>query len=290
MSDDRAMFSDFDDLPLVDPPSAAGNNEAARAVAAAPLAFNPPMPGVSSAFFTELDAVTQYADVYDVVPDDRYMQMFGKVTPVVAAWNRLATATTPDAQQAALAALRDALAVADVETALRGLDELMVGLLLKHCPDAAQGADADRYLDVVEAFARDVLAPDEDRVARVTAKDPDDGRIPNALRHRMDGAGMWFTWAAVVDASAILAENAGTSGGIEQTARAILLAGCAAGSAFDYTFRAAPGDPRGRTRPHYRPDQPTLDELRDAARAWALDLGEARSNARDLARIARDVA
>lgn len=146
--------------------------------------------------------------------------------------------------------------------------------------------DADGYLDVVEAFARDVLPPDEDRLARVTAKDPDDRRIPYAARHRMDGAGMWFTWAAVVDASTLVAEMTGSAADKKQKARTILLAGCAAGSALDYTFRSAPGDPRGRTRDEYRPDQPTLEHLRDAARAWAVNLEEARSNARDLARIA----
>jgi hypothetical protein len=278
---DRRTFREDDHLRLVDPP--------VRTTDPGPLSLDAddldaPVEGATSAFFVDLDAYTQYFDVYDLVPDARYMGMYGVLGGVIAAWNRVAETVDPAAHAAALQTLRARVQEPQSAQALQGLDAMMVALVRQHFPSGS-GVDADGYLDVVEAFGRDVLPPDPDRLARVLALDPDDPRKDMAERHRMDGASMWFTWAAVVDCASLLSES-DPSLAPGQEARTLMLAGCAAGSAFDFVFRAKPGDPRGRTRPEYTPDLATLSLLRSSARAWAADLDEARSNARDLHRIA----
>ena len=279
----------FRDLPFLPSPEGVVTDEGGGPLLLddeAGAGFNPPMDGVSSAFFVELDANTQFWDVYDLMSSPRYMQLVGVANPAVVAWQRLAVATTAQARQQAEQALMSVLTDSSVVAAIDDLDHLMVSLVSKHFPTADGGIDADAYLSVVEAFARDVLPDDEDRLSRITDKDPDDPRARYALRHTMDGPFMWFIWAAVVDVATMLDESRGTQD--RRSANTAILAGSAAGSALDYAFRGRPEDPRGKTRPEYHADEATLHDLRASARLWAADLDKARTNARDLARIAQE--
>jgi hypothetical protein len=277
------MFQDLEFLGSADP--ATGDTGVHLLGIDGTEGFNPPMDDVSATFFTELDAHTEYWDVYDAVPDGRYYALVRVAAPALAAWRSLVGSTSPKDRDRAELALKDSLDDDTVADAVVTLDRLMISLAAKHFPGAERGVDPEAYLNVVEAFARDVLPPDEDRLKRVTdLGDPEDQRLQHALRHRMDGSTLWFTWAAVVDAAEMVDEGHGTDE--RREIHALMLAGCAAGSAFDYVFRSSPGNPRGVTRPVYRADEPTLVDLREAARAWAADMGQARDNARDLARIA----
>ncbi|RYG42892.1 hypothetical protein EON79_18035 [bacterium] len=272
------MFKDFDDSPVF---------EASAEAAAIEISGeeDAPVAVPSSDFFIELDAWTEYWDCYDRVPDDRYIQLFGVVGPTVfAPWRALATATPAEREQRE-AALRAGLANPAVGQALLAYDDLLKKLIEDHFP-GTEGAllDAEGYLNVIEAFARDILAPDSDRLARLKALDPEnfsaDGRKAHALRHTMDGPTMWFNWAAVVDCTALLEGEGGLL-----PHRALMLSGCAFGSSMDYTFRSAPGNPRGKTRPEYGKDEATEALLRSRAREWAVDGEAARAEARELFRI-----
>jgi hypothetical protein len=240
--------------------------------------FDPGPVDATFDFFVELDARTQYFQLYGNTP--KYLVMYGKLGVATQKWVALCQAATDQERSAARSALMIELSKPEVTAAVDGLDGMLRELLVTHFTGEPGGLDSDRYLTVVEAFARDVLPVDEDRWNRFHTANPDDTTTAkdDVARHRMDGPFMWFVWASVVDAAALLSSD----GGLEDTARAAQLAGCALGSAMDFVFR----DPaRGKTRPEYRPDAATLNLLRASGRAWASDLTQASTQVRDLCRI-----
>src|SRR5215207_6912701 len=114
----RQTFREDDHLRLVEPPARATGSEP-RSLSLDDL--DAPVEGAISAFFVDLDANTQYFDVYDLVADGRYMGMYGVLGGVIAAWNGLAEAVGPAARAAALETLRARVQEPQSSQALRGL-------------------------------------------------------------------------------------------------------------------------------------------------------------------------
>ena len=230
----------------------------------------------SPEFFIDLDSYTEYWDVYRPDLNGKYMDYVMVVFPkVVPAWQSLCMVMgTAGATQAETNLLTE-LNKNGVKEAVESLDGLLKELLVKHFPAVEEGSITQTgYLASLDYFARDLFPDDNDRLSRI---DSSDGRFKYAKRHTMDGAGMWFAWAAVADCAALYPDL----GGLTEH-RALEIAGCAAGSALDYTFR---GPGRGKTRPQYLKDQPTLDAIHQQALQWAQDGPLARTQVRELYKL-----
>ena len=233
-----------------------------------------------AAFFHELDAWTEYWDVYH--PETRGRFYFGDDhdergllrellprdgrPPAFVAWVRMAWGTN-DAATFAELVRRPAIADAVLE-----VDALVDRIFRDHFGDAHDPAVRDDYLAAMHAFAADTLPRAHERDARIA---PDDPRKPTAGRHTLDGDLMWFAWALHTEAAhAIVGED-------EQHARrASTLAGVALGCPINFLVRG-----HRRTRTRYCNDDATLATLRTAARAWALDFTAARLEVHALYRI-----
>lgn len=230
--------------------------------------------GPSYEFFKDLDTYTEYSDVYRPELNGKYMAMVGILFPgAVKLWTRYALAEKTPNGSAALQTLNNELDKGKVRDSILQIDALLHDLLKQHFPGSGDlEIDGDAYLATTELFARDAFPDDPERLGRLTE---DDDRRANALRHRMDGTSMWFSWGAVIDCASMLPD----SGGILPH-RTLMLAGCAFGSAMDFVFRN-----RGRTRPEYKPDPSTETILRNSAKVWATDGAESRAQVRDLYRV-----
>jgi hypothetical protein len=134
--------------------------------------------------------------------------------------------------------------------------------------------DLDSVVEAQLAFGRDTLPLDQDRDSRLQAGDP---RKPFGKFHRMDGAVMWFNWAAHVESAALLQGEAGPG----MAVRTLLMAGICGGSSMDFTFR----DGRLPTRPEYKRDEATERLIRAKAQQLATNWTAAVAELHDLWRI-----
>jgi hypothetical protein len=272
----KPMFQDY-----ADRPEPAVATETPAHVAKEALQQVPPPPGdleKYAAFFRDLDSYTEYWDLYRPETNGRYMDAaIATFGAPLQSWTAYALKENSAQAPALLAKLKAALAVAENAQALRTIDELLLMLLQRHFPGPAEGQiEAGAYVNAVEGFARDVLPPDPDRLARTPS---DDSRYAYAGRHRMDGAVMWFNWAGVLDCVDLLDGDAAFT-----PHRTVQIAAAAFGSAMDYAFRGQVGF-RGKTRPEYKPDEPTVVLLRSQVKSWIADGTLARGQARELFRI-----
>jgi hypothetical protein len=239
-----------------------------------------------AAYFHELDAWTEYWDIYR--PETRGRFYFGDGAgesgllrrflprdarpPPWGAWTRMALeAGDPTAAEAAAgfaAAVRDdAVAAAILE-----VDDLLTRLFASHFGDAASPAVQADYLEAVFRFAIDTLPAAAERDARIAKDDP---RKPTAGRHTLDGDIMWFAWSLHTEAAQVLR---GADAGAGR--RALSLAGVAMACAAQFAWRG-----HRRTRPEYRADEETARLLRARGLSWAGDFPAAAAEAHALYRI-----
>lgn len=229
------------------------------------------------AFFRELDAWTEYWDVYH--PETRGRFYFGdgadepglltrylpreRIPPPFAAWTRHALTLGPRAD------FFEAVRAPGVAEAVLEVDALLARLFAAHFGDASDPAVRADYLDAIHLFATDALSSAPDRAARISDDDP---RKRTAGRHNLDGDLMWFAWAVHLEAAR---EIAGPDDGHPR--RALMLAGVATGCPADFARRG-----HRRTRPEYRSGPATADLLRDRAPRWATDFHAAAAEVRAL--------
>lgn len=233
-----------------------------------------------AAWFHELDAWTEYWDVYhpetkgrfyfgDGVSEPGLLTRFLPRTqrpPAFEAWTRMALSRgTKDAFAAEIR-------VPDVGSSVMEVDGLVGRLFATHFGDPADPQVQADYLEAIFEFAIDVLPPAVERDARIREDDP---RKATAGRHTLDGDLMWFAWALQIEAAFVIAGRDS-----DHTRRALLLAGVASGCPANFAWRG-----HRRTRAEYRPDAQTAALLRIRGRNWISDPDAAANEIHALYRI-----
>lgn len=232
------------------------------------------------AWFHELDAWTEYWDIYH--PETRGRYYFGdgqaepglltrflpreRRPPAFIAWTRMALSLDLPA------VFSSEVRVPEVASAVMEMDDLVARLFIKHFGDARDPVVQADYLEAVFRFAIDSLPPATDRTARIST---DDWRKPTAGRHTLEGDLMWFAWALELEAAHSIA------GADEAHARrALLLAGVATGCAANFAWRG-----HRYTRAEYAADARTRELLRNRGMRWALDFDSSAAEVHSLYRI-----
>jgi hypothetical protein len=229
------------------------------------------------AWFHELDAWTEYWDVYH--PETRGRYYFGdggeepglltqilphqQRPPAFAEWRLMALG-----EQSAFA---ETVRAAPTASAVLEVDALLDRLFAKHFGDASDLAVRADYLEGVFRFAIDSLPPADERYARIADTDP---RKRTAGRHTLDGDIMWFAWGLHTEAAELLDADSG------HARRALTLAGVATGCPANYAWKG-----HRRTRPEYDADDATAGVLRSRGMAWADDFKAAAEEVHALFRI-----
>jgi hypothetical protein len=241
------------------------------------------------AFFHELDAWTEYWDIYH--PETRGRYYFGEgsepgllsrlvprvTTPeIFTAWKKRALGSDSDGE------FERCAADDDVAAAVSEYDRLVAGIFERHFGDAGDERCRRAYLTAVHRFATDTLPPATERLARVP---PGDRRWRTAGRHTIDADMMWFVWALqleAAEAAAAAAASAAASAAAAGTGalRALLLSGVATGCAANFAWRG-----HRRTRPEYRADPATEELLLERGLRWATDFKVAAAEVHQLYRI-----
>ena len=231
------------------------------------------------AWFHELDAWTEYWDVYhpetlgrfyfgDGSQEPGLLTLFlprDRTPPVFEAWTRMALGLDTGARFA------EEIRKAEVSAAIREIDDLVAGIFGRHFGDASEESVQQDYLEAIFRFATDTLPPAAERDARIAASDP---RKPTAGRHTLQGDLMWFAWALQLEAAHIV------YGGWREALHGLLLAGVAVGCPANFAWRG-----HRRTRSEYRADAPTASLLRARGTLWARDLRTAAHEVHALYRI-----
>jgi len=230
-----------------------------------------------AAWFHELDAWTEYWDIYH--PETRGRYYFGdgqgedgllarflprtSYPPAFAAWTGMALLS-----QAPEAFFRQ-VRVPAVAGAVMEVDALVARLFHEHFGDAGEAGVRADYLEAMFSFAIDALPPAPERLARIPEGD---WRKPTAGRHTLDGDIMWFAWALHLEAAQALARP--------DQRRALMMAGVALGCAANFAWRG-----HRRTRAEYKADAATASLLRERALRWAGDFDAGAAEVRALYRI-----
>jgi len=233
------------------------------------------------AWFHELDAWTEYWDIYHPETHGRYYFGDGaaetglltrflpskQYPPAWVAWTRLALEIGP------ASAFTAEIAKEDVRSAIMEIDALISGLFARHFGDAADTRVRADYLEGTFRFAIDTLPPASERAARIPDDDP---RKRTADRHALDGDLMWFAWPLQNEAAR---EIAGPHDS-EHARRSLMLSGIAIGCPGNFAWRG-----HRRTRAEYRPDDRTAALLLSRGRQWASDFDAAAAEIHALYRI-----
>jgi len=250
------------------------------------------------AWYHELDAWTEYWDVYHPETRGRYYFGDGKTEtgllsrflprtsypPTWTTWTRMALETS--SRDAFLEEVRKP----DVAAAILEVDALVGRLFTRHFGDAGDPLVRADYLTGVFRFAIDALPPATERDARIPEGD---WRKPTAGRHTLDGDIMWFAWALQLEAAhAIDAGRTAQSASVpaaesphagwtaDDARRALLMAGVACGCPANFAW----GGHR-RTRAEYRADAETAALLHERGLRWAGDFAAAAVEVHALYRI-----
>jgi hypothetical protein len=234
------------------------------------------------AWFHELDAWTEYWDIYH--PETRGRYYFGdgesepglltrflprtEYPPPWTAWTRMALEL--DSRDAFTAEVIKP----DVAAAVMEVDALVGRLFGKHFGDAADPAVQADYLEGIFRFAIDVLPPAIERDALIPEGD---WRKPTAGHHTLDGDIMWFAWALQLEAAHAIASEVSD---VDHARRALLLAGVASGCPANFAWRG-----HRRTRAEYAPNDETIRLLRERGMRWASDFSACASEVHALYRI-----
>ncbi len=232
-----------------------------------------------AAWFQELDAWTEYWDIYH--PETRGRFYFGDGEsepglltcflprqgwpPPFVAWRRRALAVEGGPSFA------DEVCAPAVRAALIEVDDLVGRLFATHFGDAGDPGVRSDYLDAIFQFGIDVLPPATSRDALIA---DDDFRKRTAGRHALDGDIMWFGWALQLEGAEIVGPGAG------HARRTLMLAGVAIGCAANFAWRG-----HRRTRPEYVAGPDTAALLRQRGLQWATDFQAAAGEVHSLFRI-----
>ncbi|MCU1346928.1 MAG: hypothetical protein JWL70_3194 [Acidimicrobiia bacterium] len=218
-----------------------------------------------ASYFQELDAWTEYWDIYH--PESRGRYSFGDgvrpgllaqivprdgPTPVFTAWRGAVLGQLPQRHFAA------EVRVPAVAEAVCELDDLMHGLVDRHFGDLRRPGSRLEYLDAVFRFATDTLPAASDRASLLPHDDP---RRARAARHTVYAEDTWFVWALLFEAAQIVDPDPA-----KLTGRSLLLAGAAMGCSFHFAWRG--GRP---TRPEYQRNERTRLLLMSRALEWSSD-------------------
>lgn len=232
------------------------------------------------AWFHELDAWTEYWDIYHPETRGRYYFGDGKGVdglltcflpreqrpPAFVAWTRLALGDGHGG------AFIDEVKAPVVKAAVMEVDALVARLFRKHFGDASDPAVQADYLEAMLRCAMDTLPPATERDMRIPAND---WRKPTAGRHVIDGDVMWFAWALHTEAARLIAgEDA------DHARRALQLAGVASGCGLNFAWRG-----HRRTREEYRKDQATVEMLKEQGMQWAKDFDASANEVHALYRL-----
>lgn len=239
-----------------------------------------------AAYFHDLDAWTEYWDVYHPETHGRFYFGVGAGAPGLlgrflprdgrpppwTAWVAMALsagdASGAVTETAFVAAVREEA----VSAAILEVDDLLARLFATHFGDAASPAAQRDYLEAVFRFAIDTLPPATERDARIVESDP---RKPTAGRHTLEGDIMWFAWALHTEAAQALR---GADAGARR--RTLTLAGVGVACAAQFAWRG-----HRRTRLEYQKDAATADLLRARGLSWAGDFSAAAAEVHALYRI-----
>lgn len=232
-------------------------------------------------YYHELDAWTEYWDVYHPESQGRYY--FGNgaserglltdlvpregPTAIFTAWARAALQLDSDVQGFVVAARLPQVACAVME-----VDALLSRLFHDHFGAADDPSVRADYLNGMVYFATDTLPPAAERDKRIPGDDP---RKRTAGRHTLDGDVMWFVWAMQVQAAQVIV-------GVdrEHARRCLSLAAIAMGCSLNFAWRE-----HRRTRCAYRADSATTALLRERGANWAGDFNSAADEVHALYRI-----
>lgn len=220
------------------------------------------------AWFHELDAWTEYWDIYHPETCGRYYFGDGRSEtglltqllprdrrpPPFVAWTQMAASRDPLSRSAFSSAVHEL----DVTSSVIEIDALITRLFAKYFGDPAEPDVQADYLEAMFRFATDALPPATERDARISDDDP---RKRTAGRHTLDGDLMWFAWALQIEAAHSIV-------GIDEghARRTLLLAGVATGCAANFAW----GGHR-RTRRDYQPNAETANLLCHRGMRWASD-------------------
>lgn len=233
-----------------------------------------------AAWFHELDAWTEYWDVYH--PETRGRYYFGDDAGEPGLLTQLLPRATRPAAFTAWARMVWGTGSADafvqsvrrppVAAAVLEVDALVGRLFARHFGDARDPEVLNDYLEAVFRFAADTLPYASERDARIAADDP---RKATAGRHTLDGDLMWFAWALHIEAAFEIARADD-----QHARRCLMLAGVATGCPTNFAWRG-----HRRTRSEYRHDAATVALLRTRGLRWAVDFTAARKEVHALFRI-----
>jgi hypothetical protein len=232
------------------------------------------------AWFHELDAWTQYWDVYHPETHGRYH--FGNGTtepgllrkfvrheqrpPIFNAWVRMALSL--DSRQRFVEEAR----VPEVAAAVLEVDRLMSRLFKAHFGDASDPHVQEEYINAMLCFGCDMLPPATERATRFADQDP---RKEGAGRYTMEFDLVWFSCALHIEAvHAVYGVDE------EHARRSLMLAGLAVGCSADYVWRG-----RRQSRPEYSRDFQTAYLLRNMGIEWAANFAAAAKEVHALFRI-----
>lgn len=247
------------------------------------------------AWFHELDAWTEYWDIYHPETHGRYNfgdghQERGLLTrylprdgqpPAHVAWRAMALWGDGGAEGSRAERFAQEACAPAVAEAVMEIEELQARLFARHFGDAADPAVQDDYLRAMFRFGSNTLPPALERYERIA---PDDPRKHSCGRHMVAGDIMWFAWAlhleAVEAVAGVRQDGRAGHGAGGHARRTLMLAGVAVGCPADFAWRG-----HRRTRQEYRPDEATEALLHERGLAWANDYEAARREVHALFRI-----
>ena len=233
-----------------------------------------------AAWFHELDAWTQYWDIYHPETNGRYHFGNGTTEPGLLrkflrreqrpaafnAWVRVALALDGRAK------FVEQARVPEVAAAVLEVDRLVSRLFKQHFGDASDPVVQMDYINAMLCFGCDTLPPATQRAEQFSDSDP---RKQAAGRYAMEHDLVWFSCALHLEAvHAIYGVDE------EHARRTLMLAGIAVGCAADFVWRG-----HRQSRPEYSRDFQTAYLLRNMGVEWANDFRAACAEVHALFRI-----
>jgi hypothetical protein len=217
-----------------------------------------------ASYFRELDAWTEYWDIYHPETHGRYYFGDDGEEPGLLSWY-LPRSGKPQAfrtwHHAALFdisadAFQTAVSEPKVAKAVLEVDRLIGRIFAEHFGNPCDHATRVDYLSAMHSFAADTFPPAVTRDALISHDDP---RKATAGRHALDGDLMWFLWALHLEAADLVSED-------DHARRTLMMAGIATGCPTNFVWRG-----HRRSRPEYSASLATVALLRARGLVWARD-------------------
>jgi len=220
------------------------------------------------AWFHELDAWTEYWDIYHPETQGRYYfgnggsekGLLTRFVPspngnpqVFRSWISMALGFS-GADDLFARSLHDA----DTRSAILEIDDLLGRLFEKYFGNPSDPWIQEDYLQAMLLLATDDLPPATERKQRIPDSDP---RKATAGRHAIEGDIMWFTWALQIEAAQRIVRTDS-----KDLRRSLMLAGAVVGCSANFAWRG-----HRRTRTEYHCDTATIALLLDRGLRWVLN-------------------